>query len=80
MFFAPLLLLTYGVFSALAQNLTTSSMTTLSLTLTVETDVPVATGLSNGLALTPPMGFSSWNQFGDQITEQLFRDTIDTST
>ncbi|KAE8449702.1 hypothetical protein EG329_007477 [Mollisiaceae sp. DMI_Dod_QoI] len=59
-------------------NLTTSSLTTLSLTLTVETDVPVSTGISNGLALTPPMGFSSWNQFGDEIDEELFRDTIDT--
>lgn len=36
------------------------------------------TALSNGLALTPPMGFSSWNMFGDAISEDLFRDTIDT--
>ncbi|KAK5046822.1 hypothetical protein LTR84_007176 [Exophiala bonariae] len=32
---------------------------------------------ANGLARTPPMGWSSWNQFGDQINEQLIRETID---
>ena len=33
--------------------------------------------ISNGLAKTPPMGFSTWNQFGDQINEQLMLDTMD---
>jgi alpha-galactosidase len=33
--------------------------------------------LSNGLALTPPMGWSSWNQFGDAINEQLVVETLD---
>lgn len=33
--------------------------------------------LSNGLAKTPPMGWSSWNQFGDAIDEKLVRETID---
>lgn len=37
-----------------------------------------STSISNGLALTPPMGWSSWNQFGDQINEQLLHNTIDT--
>jgi len=32
---------------------------------------------SNGLALTPPMGWSSWNDFGDEITEQIVLETID---
>ncbi|HEX5685741.1 MAG TPA: glycoside hydrolase family 27 protein [Ideonella sp.] len=33
--------------------------------------------LRNGLAQTPPMGWSSWNQFGDQINEQLLVQTMD---
>lgn len=32
---------------------------------------------ANGLAKTPPMGWSSWNQFGDDINEQLIMETID---
>ncbi len=31
----------------------------------------------NGLARTPPMGWSSWNQFGDRIDEQLLLQTMD---
>lgn len=30
-----------------------------------------------GLALTPPMGWNSWNTFGCDINEQLIRDTAD---
>jgi len=33
--------------------------------------------LSNHLALTPPMGWSSWNNFGENINEQLIINTID---
>jgi alpha-galactosidase len=33
--------------------------------------------LTNGLARTPPMGWSSWNRFGDAIDEKLVRETID---
>jgi len=32
---------------------------------------------SNGLAKTPPMGWSSWNQFGEEINEALIVATID---
>jgi alpha-galactosidase len=32
---------------------------------------------SNGLALTPPLGWSSWNNFGEDINEQLVVETID---
>jgi alpha-galactosidase len=32
---------------------------------------------SNGLALTPPIGWSSWNNFGEDISEQLVVETID---
>ncbi|KAM3068908.1 hypothetical protein ACMFMG_004082 [Clarireedia jacksonii] len=38
---------------------------------------PTNSPLSNGLALTPPMGWSSWNQFGDLIDEDLIKSTID---
>jgi alpha-galactosidase len=34
--------------------------------------------ITNGLAQTPPMGWSSWNMFGPNINETLIRDTIDT--
>ncbi|MEP1446614.1 MAG: glycoside hydrolase family 27 protein [Paraglaciecola sp.] len=33
--------------------------------------------LSNGLSKTPPMGWSSWNNFGVEINEQLLIETID---
>lgn len=32
---------------------------------------------AGGLALTPPMGWNSWNAFGENINEQLILDTID---
>ena len=32
---------------------------------------------SDDLALTPPMGWNSWNTFGEDINEQLIIDTID---
>jgi len=31
----------------------------------------------NGLALMPPMGWSSWNYYGDRINEKTIIDTID---
>ena len=31
----------------------------------------------NGLALTPPMGWNSWNKFGCNINEQIVRDSAD---
>src|SRR5512136_2242571 len=37
----------------------------------------VLRGLDNGLALTPPMGWNSWNKFGCEINEQLVRETAD---
>jgi len=33
--------------------------------------------LPNGLAITPPMGWNSWNHFGCNITEDLIRKTAD---
>jgi len=37
--------------------------------------VPAAP-VSNGLARTPPMGWSSWNQFGDAVSEKLVVETM----
>ncbi len=34
-------------------------------------------GLDNGLALTPQMGFNTWNHFACNINELLIRDTAD---
>lgn len=33
--------------------------------------------ITNGLALTPPMGWSSWNNYGPDINETVVRNTID---
>ena len=33
--------------------------------------------LSDGLALTPPMGWNSWNRFGPFVSDQLVRETAD---
>jgi hypothetical protein len=37
----------------------------------------VASALDNGLARTPPLGWSSWNRFGCGIDERLIRETAD---
>ncbi len=39
-----------------------------------------AAPVSNGLARTPPMGWSSWNQFGDDINEKVVVETVDASS
>jgi alpha-galactosidase len=46
------------------------------LLVTVHAASPAASR-SNGLALTPPIGWSSWNNFGEDISEQLVVETID---
>src|SRR6266566_8889938 len=33
--------------------------------------------LDNGLALTPPMGWNSWNHFGCNVSDSLIRQTAD---
>jgi len=40
-------------------------------------NIPAFEKLNNGLAKTPPMGWSSWNQFGVEINEKLIIETID---
>ncbi len=41
------------------------------------TPTPVPSAAPGELALTPPMGWNSWNTFGENINEQLILDTID---
>ncbi|MET8132947.1 alpha-galactosidase [Streptomyces sp. NPDC005251] len=38
---------------------------------------PQADALPNGLALTPPMGWNSWNKFGCNVTEQKVESVAD---
>jgi alpha-galactosidase len=42
-----------------------------------ETTQEVVDKAPNGLALTPPMGWNSWNKFACNVTEQILRDTAD---
>jgi alpha-galactosidase len=39
--------------------------------------VQPALALENGLALTPPMGWNSWNRFGCNVTEDLVKSAAD---
>jgi alpha-galactosidase len=42
-----------------------------------QTTQEVVTAKPNGLALTPPMGWNSWNKFACDITEETVRKTVD---
>jgi alpha-galactosidase len=42
-----------------------------------ETTQEIVDKTPNGLALTPPMGWNSWNKFACNVTEQILRDTAD---
>ncbi|MFE0461755.1 alpha-galactosidase [Kitasatospora sp. NPDC058965] len=44
--------------------------------LTMATATPAA-ALDNGVALTPPMGWNSWNSLGTNVSEQQVKQTID---
>jgi hypothetical protein len=37
--------------------------------------VDTATALDNGVGLTPPMGFNTWNNFACDINEDVFKET-----
>jgi alpha-galactosidase len=39
--------------------------------------LPPAQALDNGLALTPPMGWNSWNRFGCNVSEELVKSAAD---
>src|SRR6185295_11131262 len=38
---------------------------------------PARAASGDGLALTPPMGWNSWNKFGCNVSEKLIRETAD---
>jgi alpha-galactosidase len=58
----------FGVLSALAL---------ITAPATAETTQEIVNKAPNGLALTPPMGWNSWNKFACNITEQTVRETAD---
>src|SRR5262245_22745457 len=39
--------------------------------------VPAARGWDNGVALTPPMGWNSWNKFGCNVSEEMIKSMAD---
>jgi alpha-galactosidase len=43
----------------------------------VATSVPLARAWDNGLALTPPMGWNSWNKFGCNVSEDMIKGMAD---
>jgi alpha-galactosidase len=55
---------------AVATGLTTSAAL-------AETTQEVVNKAPNGLALTPPMGWNSWNKFQCDVNEKIVRDTAD---
>src|SRR5437763_3623012 len=46
-------------------------------TAVADTTQEVVNKVPNGLALTPPMGWNSWNKFACNVNEQVVRDTAD---
>ncbi|MFH8342870.1 glycoside hydrolase family 27 protein [Streptomyces sp. AM6-12] len=62
--------------SALAASGTVLALLTASAAWALGT-APQAAALSNGLALTPPMGWNSWNKFGCDVTEQKVKSVAD---
>ncbi|TGO68423.1 hypothetical protein BOTNAR_0025g00550 [Botryotinia narcissicola] len=78
----PWFLHTASLIHVLALSTSSSSQTSTTTSPTAQEcspgpDPPVSPPLNNSLALTPPMGWSSWNQFGDLIDENLIKSTID---
>jgi len=51
--------------------------TMLSAPTIAETTQEAVNKAPNGLALTPPMGWNSWNKFACNVNEQVVRDTAD---
>ena len=47
------------------------------LLLTTVLTIPSVLAIHNGLGLTPPMGWNSWNKFACNINETLIKDTAD---
>src|SRR5690348_12081931 len=39
--------------------------------------MPTARAWDNGVALTPPMGWNSWNKFGCNVSEEMIKSMAD---
>ncbi|MEV4558223.1 alpha-galactosidase [Kitasatospora sp. NPDC049285] len=61
---------------AVLHALAALSLAASGLTAVVATSTPAA-ALDNGLALTPPMGWNSWNTLGTAVTQEQVVQTID---
>src|SRR5262249_2376562 len=55
----------------------TAALLTSFLILAFLSLVQPSTALDNGLALTPPMGWNSWNKFGCNVSEDLIKSMAD---
>ena len=53
------------------------ALTALDAPVSAETTQEVVNKAPNGLALTPPMGWNSWNKFACNVNEKTVRDTAD---
>jgi alpha-galactosidase len=56
------------------------SLLSLSLFFAFLLSVPSSRALENGLALTPPMGWNSWNRFACHVTEDLVKSAASFAT
>jgi alpha-galactosidase len=54
-----------------------SALVVMAAPVFADTTQEVVTKSPNGLALTPPMGWNSWNKFACNVNEQTVRDTAD---
>src|SRR5205807_9135536 len=63
-----------GLMESFAKKLT---RLTLSIVFGFLLCAPSSRALENGLALTPPMGWNSWNRFGCNVTEDLVKFAAD---
>ncbi|GGV29710.1 alpha-galactosidase [Kitasatospora herbaricolor] len=66
-----------GVAGSALSLLLGSGALTLGAVVTQVATAPGAAALGNGLALTPPMGWNSWNRFGCSITEAKVKAVAD---
>jgi len=57
--------------------LPTAAASALAALLLAVAPAGAAPDAADGLALTPPMGWNSWNKFACNVSEQLIRDTAD---
>ena len=57
------------------RRIAAAAVTLLIATVALQAQPAPARARGNGLALTPPMGWNSWNRFGCNVSETLLRET-----